>query len=395
VADAVGLLRRLVAVDTSNPPGNETAAAEVLRAFLEPAGVDCELVAREPARANLVARLRGGDGPTLCFLGHLDVVPARVVEWSRPPFAGELADGAVWGRGTVDMKCQVAAVATALAQLATEGRRPPGDVILLAVADEEVGEAEVGLPWLVERRPDVRADFVVGEGAGERFDGDDGAFYTLDHGAKASCSPVRLTAHGRSGDASLPGATPNALHELATLLTRLPQAPPREPRALLRNALAGSTFVPVRVETPTESNIVPYEATCELYAAVAPDATRESVEHELRELLGADIAYDLEVPEPQGGSTSPLETPLHAAVEAFVASHDGEARIEPILGYGYSDCHLTREAWDAVAYGFIPFRHVDPLVNLTTKHGVDEHVRVDDLAFQVECARWLALAKLA
>ena len=395
MADGVDLLRRLVAVDTSNPPGNETAAAEVLRAFLEPAGVDCELLAREPSRANLVARLRGGDGPTLCFLGHLDVVPARVIEWSRPPFAGELADGAVWGRGSVDMKSQLAAVATALAHLATERIRPPGDVILLAVADEEVGDAEVGLPWLVEHRPDLRADFVVGEGAGERFDGEDGSFYTLDHGANASCSPVRLTARGRSGDASLPGATSNALHELAKLLTRLPQGPPAEPRALLRYALAGSTFVPVRAETPTESNVVPNEATCELYAAVQPEATKESIEHELRALLGDDVDYDLDVPEPQGGSTSPLGTPLHAAVEAFVRAQDGEARIEPILGYGYSDCHLTREAWSAVAYGFIPFRHVDPLVNLTTKHGVDEHVRVDDLAFQVQCARWLALAELA
>jgi acetylornithine deacetylase/succinyl-diaminopimelate desuccinylase-like protein len=395
VADTVELLRRLVAVDTSNPPGNETAAAEVLRAFLEPAGVQCELVAREATRANLVARLPGGDGPTLCFLGHLDVVPARVLEWSRPPFAGALENGRVWGRGTVDMKCQLAAVATALCRVARDGRRPPGDILLLAVADEEVGEAQVGMPWLVEARPDIRTDYVIGEGAGERYNGDDGSFYTLDHGAKASCSPVRVTARGRSGDASLPGATPNALDELARLLIRLPKGPPREPRALLRHALAGSTFVPVRVETPEESNVVPHEATCELYASVQPDATVASIEQELRELLGNDADYEIDVPEPQGGSTSPLQTPLHGAVEAFIGAHDGEARLEPILGYGYSDCHLAREAWDAIAYGFIPFRYVDPLVNLTTKHGADEHVLIDDLAFQTDCAQWLALADLS
>jgi len=395
VADGVDLLRRLVAVDTSNPPGNETAAAEVLRAFLEAAGIECELVARDPARANLVARLRGGTGPTLCFLGHLDVVPARVLEWSRPPFAADLQDGRIWGRGTIDMKCQLAAVATALALLAADDVSPPGDVLFVAVADEEVGEAGVGMPWLLEARPDVSANYVIGEGAGERFNGENGSFYTLDHGAKASCSPVRLTARGRSGDASLPGATPNALLALATLLKRLPQSPPREPQALLRNALAGSTFVPVRVETPPESNVVPHEATCELYAAVRPEATSASVRHELDELLGDDLAYDLEVPEPEGGSTSPLGTPLHRAVAAFIDRHDCEARIEPILGYGYSDCHLARQAWEAVAYGFIPFRRVDPLVNLTTKHGVDEHVLVEDLAFQIECARWLAVAQLS
>jgi acetylornithine deacetylase/succinyl-diaminopimelate desuccinylase-like protein len=393
--DSVELLRRLVAVDTSNPPGNETAAAELLRAFLEPAGVECELVAREPARANLVARLRGGDGPTLCFLGHLDVVPARVLEWSRPPFAGELTDGRVWGRGTIDMKCQLAAVATALAGIARDRIRPPGDVILLAVADEEVGDAQVGMPWLVETRPELRADFVIGEGAGERFDGADGCFYTLDHGAKASCSPVIVRAHGRSGDASLPGATSNAVQVLAALLQRLPQPPPREARSLLRNALSGSTFMPVRLETPGESNVVPHQAVCELYAAVPPGATKESVERELHELLGGEADYELEVPDPQGGSTSQLGTPLHEAVESFVRQHDPDAHIEPILGYGYSDCHVARTAWEAVAYGFIPFRHADPLVNLTTKHGVDEHVLVEDLAFQAECARWLTLAELA
>ena len=391
--EAVGLLRRLVSVDTSNPPGNETAAAELLRDFLEPAGVACELVARDPRRANLVARLRGGDGPVLCFLGHLDVAPARVLEWSRPPFAGELADGAVWGRGTVDMKSQLAAVATAMASIARAGARPHGDVLLLALADEEVGDAEVGAPWLVEARPDVRADFAVGEGAGERFDGDGGPFFTLDRGAKASCSPITLKTHGRSGDASLPGAAPNALAELARLLTRLPEAPPPEARALLRNALAGSTFTPVRVETPTESNIVPNEATCELYGAVLPEATREGVERELRALLG-DGDYELDVPEPQGGSTSPLGTPLHHALEAFLGRHDPGAKIEPILGYGYSDCHTFRTAWDATVYGFIPFRHADPLDNLTTKHGPDERIQVRDLSFQVECARWLALADL-
>jgi hypothetical protein len=115
----------------------------------------------------------------------------------------------------------------------------------------------------------------------------------------------------------------------------------------------------------------------------------------LRALLGDEADYDLDVPAPQGGSTSPLQTPLHEAVESFVRGHDPEARIEPILGYGYSDCHLARTAWNAVAYGFIPFRHADPLVNLTTKHGVDEHVLVADLAFQTECARSLALAQLA
>src|SRR3954471_23736925 len=139
--EAVELLRRLVACDTSNPPGAEAQAAAILEDYLEPCGVECERVAKDPARANLVARLRGrGTGPSLAFLGHLDVVQARREDWTVEPFAGVERDGAIWGRGTIDMKCQVAASAVALATLAREGARPAGDLMLILTSDEEVGD---------------------------------------------------------------------------------------------------------------------------------------------------------------------------------------------------------------------------------------------------------------
>jgi len=99
--EAVALLQDLIRVDTSNPPGNETAAAELLRDYLVPHGVECELIARVPGRANLVARIRGtGGGPSLALTGHTDVVPADAADWRRPPFAAEIdGDGYLWGRG--------------------------------------------------------------------------------------------------------------------------------------------------------------------------------------------------------------------------------------------------------------------------------------------------------
>src|SRR6202007_1198531 len=97
--EVTDLLQRLIQVDTTNPPGNETAAAELLRASLEATGIACELIAKVPERANLVARIPGGDGPSLLFLGHTDVVLADPGEWSVPPFSGELRDGQVSGRG--------------------------------------------------------------------------------------------------------------------------------------------------------------------------------------------------------------------------------------------------------------------------------------------------------
>src|SRR6266508_1150618 len=130
------LLQELIRVDTTNPPGNETGAAELLRAYLEENGVACELHARIPERANLVARIPGrGDGPTLLLLSHTDVVLADPAEWAADPFGGEVRDGEVWGRGALDMKGQVAASAVAIASLARDGFEPAGDLIFAATAD--------------------------------------------------------------------------------------------------------------------------------------------------------------------------------------------------------------------------------------------------------------------
>jgi acetylornithine deacetylase/succinyl-diaminopimelate desuccinylase-like protein len=111
---------------------------------------------------------------------------------------------------------------------------------------------------------------------------------------------------------------------------------------------------------------------------------------ELRDALG-DGDYKLEIVAPKGGSVSEADTPLQEAIESFLATHDPDARLIPALGYGFSDCHVMREAYGSVAYGFIPFRHADPMTNLETKHGPDERVLVADLEFQTQAA--LAIAR--
>src|SRR5437763_5227196 len=184
----------MIRLDTTNPPGNETAAAELLRDYLEPHGVVCELYARTPERANLVARIAGtGDGPSLLLLGHTDVVLADAAEWSVPPFSGHVAHGDVWGRGALDMKSQVAANAVAIASLAREGFRPSGDLIFAATADEEGGGAYVGLNWLCEAHPDaVRCDFAINEGGGDRIELADGRPIYVPTVAEKMSAPFRL-----------------------------------------------------------------------------------------------------------------------------------------------------------------------------------------------------------
>ncbi len=145
----VELLQQLIRFDTTNPPGNEAPCIEFIRGLLEEAGVATEVYAKEPGRPNLVARLRGGDKPPLLLQGHVDVVTTTGQQWAYPPFAGELVDGYVWGRGALDMKGGVAMLVSAFLRAARERTSLPGDVILLVLVDE--GEAAISAHGLWSR----------------------------------------------------------------------------------------------------------------------------------------------------------------------------------------------------------------------------------------------------
>jgi acetylornithine deacetylase/succinyl-diaminopimelate desuccinylase-like protein len=273
---------------------------------------------------------------------------------------------------------------------------------------------------LVEARPDLCPDFVVGEGAGERIPTPEGPVYLLDHGVKATASAT-LTVLGIPGDASLPDAGASAVFQLARLLRRLEEyrSPERVPDQLrplldvvapgsdgveerLRRArqahpaldrilggLTGTVIHPTIVEAAPPQNQVSDRAQATLACIVLPGTTAGELEAELRAALG-EGSYQLEVTEPKGGLLSDTGTDLHRAIEDFLSERDPGATLVPALGYGFSDCHVLREAYGSVAYGFIPFRHADPMTNLTTKHGVDERVLVEDLVFQLDAALHIA-----
>ena len=420
------LLRELIRVDTTNPPGNETRAAELLRDYLGDHGVASELIGRVPERANLVARLRGGDGPSLLFLSHTDVVLADPSEWSADPFGGELRDDEVWGRGALDMKGQVAAEAVALASLAREGFEPRGDLIFAATADEEVGTG-FGAQWLCEAHPEaVRADFCVNEGAGDRLRLAGTAFYACSVSEKMS-APFRLRVRGRSGHASMPGISDNALVKAAPLIEKLGAYKPErrlipEVEAMLRTVtgrspasadealelasavgsplgelvepLISPTFTPTMISASQKRNVVP--AVCEVTvdSRLLPGQTPEEAQAIVRDLLGAGD-FELELLEAHGGTRSSMETPLWAAVESFVGQLEPGARPVPVCVPGFTDSHWFREAFGTVAYGFFPARAMDAEVAARLIHSADERVPVDDLETGVEWLRHAARHVLA
>ncbi|MFN2628113.1 MAG: M20/M25/M40 family metallo-hydrolase [Gaiellaceae bacterium] len=422
--EVTGLLRRLIRIDTTNPPGNETPAAELLREYLEASGVQCALYAKTNERANLVARIPGrGDGPRLLLLSHTDVVLADPAEWQVHPFSGELRDGAVWGRGALDMKGQVAASAVTLASLAREGFRPGGDLIFAATADEEVG-ADYGLSWLCEAHPEaVRCEFALNEGAGDRLELGGRPFYLCSTAEKMS-SAFLLRVHGRSGHASMPGIADNALVKAAWLVGRLagfrpePELQPEieafldavlgeAPAAVdalararavdpvaakLVEPLLGPTFAPTMISASQARNVIP--ALCEVTVdcRLLPGQTQEAVEPAIRGILGTDVGYELEWLEAQGGTRSVLETPLWSAVESFVAELEPAARAVPICSSGFTDSHWLRDAFGTVAYGFFPARALSADEASRLIHSADERVPVDDLALGVDFLRHAARA---
>ena len=420
--EATSLLQELIRLDTVNPPGNETQAAELLRDYLAESGVESELYGRTPERSNLVARLPGsGGGPSLLLLSHTDTVVADASEWQSDPWSGELRDGEIWGRGALDMKGQVAASAVAMAKLAREGFRPMGDLVFVAAADEEVGEG-FGLPWLCENHPDaVRADYALNEGAGERIELLGRPYYICSCAEKMS-SPFRVRVNGRAGHAPMPGIADNALVKAAPLLERLAAYEPElylgpetsavieavagrplEPAEALELArevdplaaellepLLSLTLSPTMISASQRRNVIPHVCEVVVDCRLLPGQTQDEVEPLLRAVLG-DGDYEFEWIEARGGTRSPLDTPLWDAVESFVAEIEPEAAVLPVSVAGFTDSHWLREAFGTVAYGFCPMRAMDPQLAARLIHSADERIAVDDLELAVQCFRHVAV----
>ena len=416
----MALLQELIRIDTANPPGNEEPAQLLLAETLTQAGFDCELLAAQPGRPNLVARLGGeSDGPTLCLLGHADTVPADPSEWSFDPWAGDVVDGEVRGRGAQDMKDQVAAEVAAAAALARDGWRPRrGALLVVITADEEMGAA-AGAQWLCREHPDkVRSDYVLNEGGGISFELGSRRFYTLCVGEKGPCRFL-LRARGVAGHASVPGLGDNALLKLAPALERLRQQPPLEPTpegvafvaalsggeidphdrealeaaverlreaapevtAFLAEPMLRVTLVPTKASGSRKENVIPSRAEVLVDCRMPPGMGPSEALERARALLGEDgQELEFEFTDEVVGNRSSADSPLAGAIEEWLAEADPGATLIPIVMPGFSDSHWFRGAFDsAVVYGFCPQREMALPEALPLVHGADERAAVADV----------------
>jgi acetylornithine deacetylase/succinyl-diaminopimelate desuccinylase-like protein len=306
------------------------------------------------------------------------------------------------------MKGQVAAEAVAFATLARDGWDGAGDLVFCAVADEEVGDG-YGLPWLTEHHPGlVRADYVVNEGGGERIVNGPRVAYTVGIGEK-QCSAFAVTTHGKSGHASVPGASDNALLKMIPVLERIDRMTPPsrdlpELHAFLRSIgvddgdprramervrsenavlaemiepMLGATIAPTGMTASSKINVIPGRAQLRVDCRILPGMTQAEVEASVREAL-AGLEYDFEFIERDGGTMSSPDTPLFAAIEQFLPQIESGATAAPVICSGFTDSHWMRLAFGSVAYGFFPSR-MDPALAGGLVHSADERILHDDL----------------
>lgn len=411
--EAVTWLQDFIRVDTINPPGNESRAVKFLGDILDKEGIAYQTAESAPGRGNLWARLKGGDEPALILLQHTDVVPADPAYWTTDPLSGEIRDGYLWGRGTLDMK------GTGISQLATfislhrAGLPLNRDVVLVATADEEAGGL-FGAGWLTKNHPEVfeGAGLLINEG-GSGEDNDKGRVFSIEVTQKV---PVwlRLKAVDTPGHGSMPNATSSVTRIVDALgIIKANPATPRiipavdamfqalsetaspewaeayadMPRAIqdtafmkklqahspYLHAITRDTCSITRFEASNKINVVPPEAWAEVDCRILPDRPSEVFVREMQELI-RETGVEISVIMAFTPAVSSTNTRLYRAIETVTAERHPGSRVLPSVASGFTDSHFTRDLGIA-SYGFDPI--VVPEAEFTRIHGNDERVNVE------------------
>jgi len=414
--DVVDLCASLIRFDTTNRGGGdaegEREAAEFVAAHLSALGIEPTLFEPAPRRTNVVARVPGSDPtlPALLVQAHLDVVPADPTEWTVPPFSGEVRDGYLWGRGSVDMKDMVAMVLSVLSTWSREGRGPERDLVLAFVADEE-DQGDFGAQWLVDHRPHLFADCAaaISESGGYSYRVGDKRVYPIGT-AERGTSHLTLTARGRAGHGSRRNDD-NAVVTLANALARLAayehpvRLTPTVEAFLLRTgealgvqvdladvdatlarlgpagALAESTVrnstTPTMLSAGYKVNVIPGTATARVDVRTLP-GTEDELMATIDTLLGPNVTreYLEHLPPVQ----APIDSPWFTAMADALRAEDPEAVVVPYCMGGGTDAKAF-STLGIDCYGFAPLLLPEGYPYRAMAHGVDERVPVEGLRF--------------
>jgi acetylornithine deacetylase/succinyl-diaminopimelate desuccinylase-like protein len=417
-------LRALLQIDTTNPPGNELRAAEYLAGVLRAEGLAPLVLESTPGRGNLVVRLKGaGQAAPLLLYAHTDVVTAEPQHWMHPPFAAEVADGCVWGRGAIDMKNTVAQYLMALLLLKREGVALKRDVIFAATADEEIGGADgYGISWLVKHHPDLlRAEFGLSEVGGYNMEIDGRQIYPIQVAEKGTAW-FKLRARGRPGHGSMPhndnavAHLARAVNALATrglpyhlcaasagYLNAMADALGGEFGAVLRglqteaeaarlfattltgherapmlNAILHNTATPTMLQAGAKTNVIPSTAEATIDGRTLPGFDWEMFLDEVQAVVGGGFEFEPIIISPPIETS--LDTPLYRLMAEALKRHDPAAAPVPQIMSGATDAKYLAPL-GVPTYGFAPVKLPAGFPFMELFHAHDERVPIEGLGW--------------
>ena len=389
----------------------EAEAAGYVEAVLQGMGLETHLFEAEPGRVSVLTRVEGrGRGPALVLHGHTDVVPADAKGWSVDPFAGEIRDGLLWGRGAVDMKDMDAMMLASLEDILGSGRQPARDLVVAFFADEEAGGV-LGSHWVVDRHPELFAGATeaISEVGGYSVDLGGRRAYLLQTGEKALVW-AKLTARGpaahgsrlirdnavvtlaeavaRIGRKDWPIRLTDTTRALVDELGRILGLDPKQvgDDAVVHASGTASGFILATLRTTTnptvleagyKHNVIPDTASALVDIRTLP-GEEEAVLAEIRELIGPDI--EIEILHADVGLENPFDGPLVERVIALLGEHDPGAPVLPYLMSGGTD-NKALSKLGITGYGFAPLQLPPELDFPAMFHGVDERVPLASLDF--------------
>jgi acetylornithine deacetylase/succinyl-diaminopimelate desuccinylase-like protein len=413
------ILQKLIQFDTTNPPGNEAACIQYIRGLLTDAGVDATILAKDPNRPNLVARIKGqGKTNPILLYGHVDVVTTENQQWEHPPFEGKLVDGFIWGRGALDMKGGVAMMVAAFLRAHAEGLQPPGDIILAIVSDEEVG-GDFGAKYLVQEHAELFKDvrYAIGEFGGFTLQIGKKRFYPIMIAEKQICW-MKITARGQGGHGSMP-VRGGAMARLAEALKKLDEhhtpvhitPPARMMVEAMASALGGvqgfllgqlnnpamtqiilnllgargRTFYPLfhNTASPTilhgssKINVIPGEVSVELDGRLLPGNKPEDMMRELSEILGKDVQLDLV--QFEAGPSEP-DMGMFDILAGILRESDPEGVPIPLLLSGVTDGRFF-STLGIQTYGFLPMTLPEDFNFASVIHAANERIPAAAIQF--------------
>ncbi len=422
-------LVRIPSVNTGAPDsGNEIEVCQLLEKVFAREGIASTTLESAPTRGNIVAQIGTGVGPCLMTMSHTDVVPVDESRWSVLPFAAEVRDGNIYGRGTSDCKSLVSSGALSLILLKRMGIALQGTYRFLGAADEESG-GKYGIAWLAENHPEaIRADWAINEGGGTPLQATDGVVLALAVGEKGRMV-ARFKFDGRSGHAAIPWHADNTLYKVAKVLSRLEQYQPDIdvslpffqslhlfgvedvltagdlPRVLadmgeensrlsgMMQGLSRITITPTMVSAGLKSNSIPAyaELTCDIRAL--PHQDIDYARQELEKLAEGIEGVSIELEVTADTNASPHDTPFVKKLQQASAIALGRDDLDmiPVLTIGFTDARCVRPLGTDV-YGFspsVPGEKVNSGV-----HGVDEVITIADLVLKTKMQVALAYLTL-